>query len=74
MLGLFLGLILLRMTSPSTIINLQMTSFFFFSEATEDEIKNSKATLLCFDPVSRLRVNFFKSEIIGVCDLISFRG
>lgn len=45
-----------------------------FCEATEDEIKNEKATLLCFDTVSRLRVNFFKSEIIGVCDLISFRG
>ena len=34
--------------------------------AEEDQVKNVKATILCFEVVSGLRVNFFKSEVIGL--------
>ena len=37
-----------------------------FCYAEDDKIKNVKATLLCFEAVSGLKVNFFKSELIGV--------
>ena len=32
----------------------------------EDQIRNVKATLLCFEAVSGLKDNFFKSELIGI--------
>lgn len=39
-----------------------------FCEANEEQIKNVKATLLCFEVVSGsgLKINFFKSELIGI--------
>lgn len=37
-----------------------------FCDANETQICNIKAILLCFEAVSGLRVNFFKSEMIGV--------
>lgn len=38
----------------------------FFCEAIEDQIMIIKAIFLCFEVVLGLKVNFFKSEIIGV--------
>ena len=35
-------------------------------EPNEDQIKNVKAILLCFEVVSGLKINFFKSELIGI--------
>ena len=35
-------------------------------EANEDQIKNVKAILFCFESVSGLKINFFKSELIGI--------
>lgn len=37
-----------------------------FCAANEDQIKNVKATLLCFEAVSSLKMNLFKSELIGI--------
>lgn len=33
-----------------------------FCEDNEDQIKNVKATLLCFEAVSNLKIDFFNSE------------
>ena len=43
-----------------------MTPTILFCDATEDQLKNVKSILLCFEVVSGLQVNFFKNEIIGV--------
>lgn len=37
-----------------------------FFEAFEEQVKNVKAIMLCFEAVFGLKVNFFKSELIGV--------
>eukprot|EP00268_Persea_americana_P046828 TRINITY_DN48445_c0_g1_i1.p1 TRINITY_DN48445_c0_g1~~TRINITY_DN48445_c0_g1_i1.p1 ORF type:complete len:114 (-),score=18.34 TRINITY_DN48445_c0_g1_i1:96-437(-) len=37
-----------------------------FCEAEEEQLRNIKVILLCFEAVSSLRVNFFKSELIGI--------
>lgn len=37
-----------------------------FCDVEEDEVQNVKAILLCFEVVSGLTINFFKSEVIGV--------
>eukprot|EP00268_Persea_americana_P038868 TRINITY_DN38524_c0_g1_i1.p1 TRINITY_DN38524_c0_g1~~TRINITY_DN38524_c0_g1_i1.p1 ORF type:complete len:155 (+),score=21.32 TRINITY_DN38524_c0_g1_i1:451-915(+) len=37
-----------------------------FCAANEDRIQNVKATLLCFEAMSGLKINFFKSELIGI--------
>lgn len=38
-----------------------------FCEANkEQQVKNVKAILICFEALSGLKVNFFKSELIGV--------
>ena len=37
-----------------------------FCEANEDQIKNVKAILICFETVSGLKINFFKSKLIGI--------
>ena len=34
--------------------------------ASENQIENAKATLICFEAVSGLKVNHFKSELIGI--------
>lgn len=33
---------------------------------SENQIKNAKATLICFEAASGLKVNLFKSELIGI--------
>ena len=37
-----------------------------FREANEDQIKNGKAILFCFEAVSGLKISFFKSELIEI--------
>lgn len=37
-----------------------------FYAAEEDQIKNVKATLLCYEAVSGFNINFFKSELLRV--------
>ena len=37
-----------------------------FCDAEEEQLRNFKAILLCFEAVLGLRVNFFKSELIGI--------
>ena len=37
-----------------------------FCGADEYQVRNVKATILCFEAVSGLKVNFFKSEVIGL--------
>ena len=37
-----------------------------FRAANEDYIKNVKAMLSCFEAVSSLKINLFKSELIGI--------
>ena len=37
-----------------------------FCDANEDQIRNVKAILICFEAVSGLEINFFKSELIGI--------
>ena len=37
-----------------------------FCNADEDQLRNVKAILLCFEVVSGLRVNFLNSELIGI--------
>lgn len=37
-----------------------------FCEAEEDQVQNIKATLICVEAVSGLKINFFKSELIGI--------
>lgn len=37
-----------------------------FCRADKEQIKNVKAILLCFEAVSGMKINFFKSEILGV--------
>eukprot|EP00268_Persea_americana_P005048 TRINITY_DN11696_c0_g1_i8.p1 TRINITY_DN11696_c0_g1~~TRINITY_DN11696_c0_g1_i8.p1 ORF type:complete len:234 (+),score=29.37 TRINITY_DN11696_c0_g1_i8:35-736(+) len=53
--------------------NFQAISHLQFADDTlifcgenEDQIRNVKATLLCFEAVSGLKVNFLKSELIGI--------
>lgn len=36
-----------------------------FCKADEDQVKNVKTILLCFEAVSGMKVNFFKSELLG---------
>ena len=57
-----------RSSSSSPIVShLQLDDdTLLFSDADEEEIKNVKATQLCFEAVSGLKINFFKSELIGV--------
>ena len=38
----------------------------FFCDANETQILNIKVIIFCFEAVSGLRINFFKSETIGV--------
>lgn len=51
------------MDLQSCISNLHMT--VIFCEVNE-EVRNVKAILWCFEAVSGLKVNFFKSEVVGV--------
>ena len=37
-----------------------------FCGAEKAQVRNVKATILYFEAVSRLKVNFFKSELIGI--------
>ena len=37
-----------------------------FFEANEVQVKNVKAFLLCFEVVSSWKINFFKSQLIGI--------
>eukprot|EP00268_Persea_americana_P014029 TRINITY_DN16210_c0_g1_i2.p1 TRINITY_DN16210_c0_g1~~TRINITY_DN16210_c0_g1_i2.p1 ORF type:complete len:280 (+),score=35.24 TRINITY_DN16210_c0_g1_i2:349-1188(+) len=37
-----------------------------FCGAEEDQVRNVKTTILCFEAVLGLKVNFFKSEVIGL--------
>ena len=37
-----------------------------FCEANEDQVKNVKAILICYEAVSGLKINFFKRELIGI--------
>lgn len=37
-----------------------------FFEANEVQVKNVKAILLCFEVVSSWKINFFKSQLIGI--------
>ena len=37
-----------------------------FCEASADQIRNVKAILFCFEAVSRLKINFLKTELIGI--------
>ena len=37
-----------------------------FCGAEEAQVRNAKATILCFEAVSGLKVNFCKSEVIGL--------
>ena len=49
-----------------TVSHLQFAyDMLIFCDVDEDEIKNVKATMLCFEAVSGLKINFFKSELIG---------
>ena len=53
-------------TAPS-ISHLQFADdTLIFCEAKEDQIKNVKAILYCFEAVLGLKINFFKSELIGI--------
>lgn len=38
----------------------------FFVGPTKNKLINVKAILLCFEAVSGMKINFFKSEILGV--------
>ena len=48
------------------ISHLQFTDTLLFCDTNEFQLLNVKAILLCLEAVSGLRVNFFKSEMIGV--------
>lgn len=49
------------------ISNLQFADdTFLFCDAEEDQLRNIKVILLCFKAVSGLRINLFKSELIGI--------
>ena len=37
-----------------------------FCETNEDQVKNVKAILICYEAVSGLKINFFKIELIGI--------
>lgn len=37
-----------------------------FCDANEEEVRNAKAIIWCFEAMSGLKVNFFKSGVIGV--------
>lgn len=50
-----------------TVSHLQVADdTIIFCEADEDQIKNVKAILQCFDAVLGLKVNFFKSDLLGI--------
>ena len=51
---------------PPTSILLFADDTLIFCAANEDQIQNVKATLVCFAAVSGLKINFFKSELIGM--------
>ena len=56
-----------RVTRTAPISHLQFVdNTLVFFEANEDQIKNVKAILICFEAVSGLKINFFKSELIGI--------
>lgn len=39
---------------------------YFFCDANEEQIWNLKAILICFKAILGLKINFFKSELIGI--------
>lgn len=50
-----------------SVTHLQFTDdTIILCEANEDQVKNVKTIMLCFEVVLGLKVNFFKSELIGV--------
>ena len=54
-------------TAPSvSLLQFAGDSLIFCGEVFEDKFRNVKATLICFEAVSRLKINFFKSELIGI--------
>lgn len=53
------------MLLPLPICNVK-TIHLFFHEASEEEIKNVKVILICYEAVSDLKINFYKSELIGI--------
>ena len=49
------------------VTNLQFADdTLIFCDASEEQIRNLKAILICFEAVSGLKINFFRSELIGV--------
>lgn len=55
------------MPQPPRVNHLKFSdSTLIFSKSLEDQIKNMKTTLLSFETVLRLKVNFFKSGPIGL--------
>ena len=53
-------------TAPS-ISHLQFADdTLIFCEANEDQIRNVKVSLICFEAVSGLKINFYNSELIGI--------
>lgn len=56
-----------RVYGGPTVTHLQFVDdTIIFYEANEEEVRIVKAIMLCFDAISRLKVIFLKSELIGV--------
>lgn len=53
-------------TEAHSILHLQFADTLIFSGARVDHIQNVKATLIYFEAVSGMRVDFSKSELIGL--------
>lgn len=58
------SVLLMEEPRKSLIYSLLMTLLFY--DANEMQLLNIKEIVLCFEAVSGLRINFFKSEMIGV--------
>eukprot|EP00268_Persea_americana_P013886 TRINITY_DN16150_c0_g1_i1.p1 TRINITY_DN16150_c0_g1~~TRINITY_DN16150_c0_g1_i1.p1 ORF type:complete len:125 (+),score=16.77 TRINITY_DN16150_c0_g1_i1:1730-2104(+) len=63
--GLFEGFKVARNTPTINYLQLAHKTLIFWG-GNEDQIRNVKATMLCFEAVSGLKANFFKSELIGI--------
>ena len=63
-LGFFEGFRVAGNTPATNNLQFADDTLIFYGE--EDHIRNVKATLLCFEVVSGLQVNFCNSELIGI--------